>query len=153
MFDLGDTLREAWNHFVVQYDALRQVQLLERLGVRNADPLRVGIAFGLAAALALGLSLALLLRREDRERDPLQRAWRAYRRRWARRGFGKRPGESAAAFAARVGRSVPEAAASLEALVARWNTLRYADTAVSTEARAELARALRQARPPAVGGS
>jgi len=153
MFDLGDTLREAWNHFVVQYDALRQVQLLERLGVRDADPLRVGIAFGLAATLSLSLVLALLLRREDRERDPLQRAWRAYLRRWARRGFGKRPEESAAAFAARVGRSVPEAAAPLETLTARWNTLRYADTADSAEARAELARALRQARPPAVGGS
>ena len=152
MFDLGDTLREAWNHFVVQYDALRQVQLLERLGVRNADPLRVGIAFGLAAALALGLSLALLLRREDHERTPLQRAWRAYLRRWARRGFGKHPEESAAAFAARVGRSVPEAAAPLEALVARWNDLHYADAEASAEARAELTRALRQARPPAIGG-
>ncbi|WP_294064933.1 DUF3488 and transglutaminase-like domain-containing protein [Silanimonas sp.] len=147
MLDLGDTLREAWNHFVVRYDALRQVQLLERLGVRNADPLRVGIAFALAALLALGLSLALLLRRQDHERDPLLRAWRAYLRRWARRGFSKRPEESAQAFATRVGRSVPEAATPLGELVARWNALRYADPAASAQARAELARALRRAQP------
>lgn len=148
VFDLGDTLREAWNHFVVQYDALRQIQLLERLGVRQPNPMSVGIAFVLAASLALGLTLAVLLRSGSRERDPLQRAWRAYLRRWARRGFCKRGDESATAFAERVVHSVPEAAASLVPLVARWNALRYGAGPEPAAARAELAAALRQARPP-----
>lgn len=148
VFDFGDTLREAWNHFIVQYDALRQVQLLERLGVRDADPLRVGIAFALAAALALGLTLGVLLRGEASTRDPLQRAWRAYLRRWARRGFEKRVDETASAFAERVGRSLPEAAAPLADLVARWNALHYAGPATTPDQRAALAAALRKARPP-----
>lgn len=148
VFDLGDTLREAWNHFVVQYDALRQRQLLERLGVRQPNPMSVGIAFVLAASLALGLTLAVMLRSGRRERDPLQRAWRAYLRRWERRGFCKRWDESATAFAERVVHSVPEATTSLVPLVARWNALRYGAGQAQREARAELTAALRQARPP-----
>lgn len=146
VFDFGDSLREAWNNFVVRYDALRQVQLLERLGVRNADPSKVGLAFIVAAGLALGLTLLLLARRPASTVDPLEREWRRYLRRWARRGFAKRDDETALAFAARVARSVPEATGGLVPLAQRWSRLRYADPA--SEGRDVLRQDLRRGRPP-----
>jgi transglutaminase-like putative cysteine protease len=124
VFDFGDSLREAWNNFVVAYDAFRQAELLDDLGWTGAGPAQVGQAFIAAAALALALTLLVLLRGAPRERDPLLRAWRRFLKRTARRGLAKRPDESADAFRQRLLEATADADA--DALVARFVAARYA---------------------------
>lgn len=151
VFDFGDSLREAWNRFVLRYDAVRQTELLQSLGWRGADALAVGQAFLLAAGLALALTLALLLRGRPREPDPLLRAWRRFLRRCARLGVTKAETEPAGVFLARLAERQPAAARSAAPLVAAFVSLRYAppsDTADARHERAALVRALRRWRPP-----
>ncbi len=146
MFDFGDSLREAWNNFVVAYDAKRQAQLLRDLGWTGAGVAQVGQMFVLMAALALGLTLLLLLRTRQRERDPLLRAWRVFLKRWAQRGLAKHTNETAAAFLRRLGDASPEAAVHAAPLVTAFVEQRYA--AVDVRDASDLAERLRRFRPP-----
>lgn len=159
MLDFGDSVREAWNNFVVAYDALRQARLLEDLGWKGAGAAQVGQAFVLAAAAALGLTLLVLLRPPKRERDPLLRAWRGFLRRWARRGLAKRSDETAEAFLQRLRDAAPEAADDAGRLIEAFVATRYAPgvdavlvEGIGTrhEARIDqgLVEALRRYRPP-----
>ena len=146
VFDFGDSLREAWNSFVVAYDAARQAELLRGLGWAGAGALQVGQAFIIAAGIALALTLLVLLRPARRERDPLVRAWRAFLRRLARRGWRKRTDESAHAFALRLDAAGASTdARTAAALARRYAALRYAASAGdgADGERAALARALR----------
>ena len=146
MFDFGDSLREAWNNFVVGYDAVRQIQLLDRLGWKDADSRSVGTAFVLAAGLMLALTLAVLLRPPPRERDPLLRAWRGFLRRWAKRGLEKRRAESAAQFLRRAALEAPSDADRLRKMSEAFGLARYADA--GAEGDAALIAELRAYRPP-----
>lgn len=148
MLDFGDSMREAWNNFVVAYDAVRQARLLEDLGWKGAGPAQVGQAFILAAAAALALTLLVLLRPARRERDPLLRAWRVFLARWARRGLAKRADETAEAFLQRLRVAAPAAAAEAAPLVEAFIARRYAEDAVADGD--GLARALRRFRPPSL---
>lgn len=150
MFDIGDSLREAWNNFVVRYDAIRQTELLQNLGWRGAGAAQVGQAFVIAAAIALGLTLLVLMWPPKGERDPLLRAWRGFLRRWAKHGMEKRPDETAEAFVQRLRShaSTPSAANETEALVRRFIAQRYAPAnAASNQERAALIETLKRHRP------
>lgn len=148
MFDIGDSLREAWNNFVVRYDALRQAELLQNLGWRGAGAAEVGQAFVIAAGIALGLTLIVLIWPPKSERDPLLRAWRGFLRRWAKRGVAKRPDETAEAFLLRLRAATPIGDDEAEALVRRFITARYAPAEADDEGeRAALAEALKRFRP------
>jgi transglutaminase-like putative cysteine protease len=152
VFDLGDSVREAWNNFIVGYDAVRQNKLLQSLGWKDPDPLAVGQAFVIAAGIALGLTLLVLMWPPKGERDPLMRAWRGFLKRWAIRGIEKRSDETAEAFLQRLrsGANTPGAADEAEALVRRFIAIRYAPSAANGGAeseRAALAEALKRYRP------
>ena len=151
MFDVGDSLREAWNNFVVRYDALRQTELLQSLGWRGAGAAEVGQAFVIAAGIALGLTLLVLMWPPKGERDPLLRAWRTFLKRWAKRGVSKSPNESAEAFLRRLREARPVrhgSQADGEALIGQFIALRYAPaSADAARERAALVEALRRFRP------
>jgi hypothetical protein len=147
VFDFGDSLREAWNNFVVGYDAVRQSQLLQNLGWQGAGAAQVGQAFVIAAGLALALTLLVLMWPPKGERDPLLRAWRAFLKRWAKRGLAKRQDETAEAFLRRL-RDTGSASGGGGELVERFIALRYA--APSEDAQRErtaLSDALKRFRP------
>lgn len=145
VFDVGDSLREAWNNFVVRYDALRQTELLQNLGWRGAGMAQVGQAFVMAAGIALGFTLLVLMWPPKGERDPLLRAWRAFLKRWQKRGIAKRTDETAEAFLQRL-RSATADDREAEALVRRFIAARYAPAATEDE-RLALALALKRFRP------
>lgn len=160
VFDFGDSLREAWNNFVVGYDALRQTELLQNLGWRGAGAAQVGQAFVIAAGIALGLTLVVLLWPPRGERDPLLRAWRGFLKRCAKHGVTKRADETAEAFLRRLreasiaNRDRPEARAASEpggdaaTLVERFIALRYAlPTDKAGDERTALVDALKRYRP------
>lgn len=148
VFDVGDSLREAWNNFVVRYDALRQTELLQNLGWRNAGMAQVGQAFLIAAGIALGFTLLVLMWPPKGERDPLLRAWRGFLNRLAKRGLEKRPNETAEAFLQRVRAGAADDDGEMAILVRRFIASRYAPTPADDDGeRTALAEALRRFRP------
>lgn len=148
MFDIGDSLREAWNNFVVRYDALRQAELLQNLGWRGAGAAEVGQAFVAAAGIALGFTLALLMWPSRSERDPLLRAWRRFLKHWAKRGVAKRPDETAEAFLQRLRGAMASVDGEAETLVRRFIAARYAPSQGEDDGeRAALTEALKRFRP------
>jgi transglutaminase-like putative cysteine protease len=158
VFDVGDSVREAWNNFVVGYNALRQTELLQNLGWRGAGSAQVGQAFVIVAGVALGLTLLVLMWPPKGERDPLLRAWRRFLKRCAKHGVQKRADETAESFLRRLQamRSTPSSDANdlgtandeAESLVRRFIALRYAPTSDDAQSeRAALAVELKRYRP------
>ncbi len=138
---LGDWLRRGWNDLVLSFDARRQQQLLQPLGLDDLGPGQLLAGFVAAAVLALGW-MAWLLARGERERDPLLRAWHRLGRRYARLGLAREAHEPALAWAQRVHAQRPDPA--LIALSQRFVEARYAGTRTEL---APLLRDLRRHRP------
>ncbi|KAA9000169.1 DUF3488 domain-containing protein [Stenotrophomonas cyclobalanopsidis] len=138
---IGDWLRRGWNDLVLSFDARRQQQLLQPLGLDELKPGQLLAGFVAAALLAMGW-MAWLLARGERERDPLLRAWHRLGRRYARLGLAREPHEPALAWAQRVHAQRPDPA--LIALSQRFVEARYAGTRTEL---APLLRDLRRQRP------
>ncbi|PWB23099.1 DUF3488 domain-containing protein [Stenotrophomonas sp. SPM] len=138
---IGDWLRRGWNDLVLSFDARRQQQLLQPLGLDELKPGQLLAAFVATALLAIGW-MAWLLARGERERDPLLRAWHRLGRRYARLGLAREPHEPALAWAQRVHAQRPEPA--LIALSQRFAEARYAGTRTEL---APLLQDLRRHRP------
>lgn len=138
---LGDWLRRGWNDLVLSFDARRQQQLLQPLGLDDLGPGQLLAGFVAAAVLALGW-MAWLLARGERERDPLLRAWHRLGRRYARLGLAREAHEPALAWAQRMHAQRPDPA--LIALSQRFAEARYAGTRTEL---APLLRDLRRHRP------
>ncbi|WP_312708834.1 DUF3488 and transglutaminase-like domain-containing protein [Stenotrophomonas sp.] len=138
---VGDWLRRGWNDLVLSFDARRQQQMLQRLGIDTLGPGQLLAGFVMAVLLALAW-MAWLLARGERERDPLLRAWHRLGRRYARRGLGREPHEPPMAWARRVHAQHPDPA--LLALSQRFADARYAGTCTDLAA---LLRDLRRHRP------
>lgn len=149
VFNMGDWLRRGWNDFVLGFDANRQRRMFDDLGMPDVDPMRLAAMFIAAVGLALGLMLWLTTRQE-REPDPVLRAWRRLERRYRRRGLGREPDEPAARWAQRIAGGDP-LRAELIRLSARFSDWRYArDRGGVTDAQA-LIRDLLRHRPDAPG--
>lgn len=138
---VGDWLRRGWNDLVLSFDARRQQQMLQPLGLDDLGPGQLLAGFVTAALLALAW-MAWLLARGERERDPLLRAWHRLGRRYARRGLGREPHEPPMVWAGRVHAQQPDPA--LLALSQRFADARYAGTRTDLAA---LLRDLRRHRP------
>jgi transglutaminase-like putative cysteine protease len=149
MFDAGDFLRKSWNDLVLGFNSARQRNLLAPLGLQDADPGELVLAFAVGATLALGFTLWLLLRQHRDESDPLVLAWRRFARRiGGATGLERAVHEPPLAYATRIGQAVPDAAEGLLALSRRYVDWRYGGRALPPPDRAELARHLREYRLP-----
>jgi transglutaminase-like putative cysteine protease len=145
MFEVGDWLRRGWNDFVLGFDANRQQQLLRALRI-DADADRALLAIFIAAALLALAWMGWRVAREQRERDPVLRAWRRLEKRYARRGSGRAPHEPALAWARRLNGSSPERSPLL-ALATRFSEWRYASHQRDPRRARQLLRDLRAHRP------
>jgi transglutaminase-like putative cysteine protease len=126
VFDVGDWLRRGWNDFVLGYDSVRQRRLLHSFGVPDLDTSRLIQLFVVAIVLALA-GMLWLTTRQERERDPVLRAWRRMERRYRRLGLGRETHEPAGSWAERVAAARPQAQAqALRRLSARFVEWRYA---------------------------
>ncbi len=136
-----------WNQLVVQFSALRQQNLLERLGIDAGDPTRWSvILFGLGAACLLIAGWLVGWRRKITG-DALDRAWRELLARLARAGQAKRDTEPAEAYAQRVMNARPDWRAPLSALTQDYVRLRYASREIDDIAVEQFRRAVRAFRP------
>ncbi len=145
MFDVGDWLRRGWNDFVLGYNAARQRRLLEAFGVPDLDTARLIQLFVIATVLALA-GMLWLTTRQEREKDPVLRAWRRLERRYRRLGLGREPHEPAGVWFARVAAARPDAE-ELRRLSARFVDWRYARDHGGLTGPDALIRDLRRHRP------
>lgn len=142
---VGDWLRRGWNDFVLGFDARRQAQILQPLGIDDIPPQQLVLLFALVALLAL-LVAVWLVTREARERDPVLRAWHRLDARYARIGLGRDPSEPAGDWARRVLRDRPQDS-KLNVLSARFAEWRYARGDGDKAASRTLIRDLRAYHP------
>jgi transglutaminase-like putative cysteine protease len=137
-----DAANTWWNTRVVGYDDDSQRRLLERLGLDGSQQRVLVLLMGVTLAVCLGL-LALLLGRGllSGRRDPVVQAWGVLRARLARLGLQQRSGETAVAYAERVGQQRPELALETAQLAGAYQRLRYEPGATPALAQAFIRRA------------
>jgi hypothetical protein len=121
-----DTVNDFWNERVVRFNAARQMNLLERLGVDAPDWRALGL--GMAASLAaffVTLSLYLAWRYRDPPRDWPARLHAEVVHRLRRRGIAPGAAEGPVAYLDRAGQACPDLARDLAAIRALYVDLRY----------------------------
>jgi transglutaminase-like putative cysteine protease len=142
-----DALNSVWTDWVLGYGPERQLALLARLGLPNAD-WRALIA-GLVVLVTLimgGLALWLAWRSRGPDPDPARAAYDLLCARLAAAGLARAPAEGPADFARRVAAARPDLAAPMAALTRDYLAARY-ERARSAGALADLQRRVRAFRP------
>jgi protein-glutamine gamma-glutamyltransferase len=119
-----EAVAHKWNLWVLGYNLDRQRDLMESIGMRDADwRMLTATLFSILGVITLFL-LAWSLRRLARP-DPVQKAWRAFCRKLATRGVERAPHEGPRDFATRAARAVPEARRSILRVGELYIALRY----------------------------
>ena len=146
-----EALDTAWNLWVLQWNAERQIELLGLLGLAERGLTAAAWLLGGLLATLLMVS-ALWMLRADRQRDPVMRAWERVST-WAPGGLARHPNEGPAEYRERLQREASAARllAHLEPVLRAYIELRYARTQDAGAARRRflrLARRLRLRPPP-----
>jgi protein-glutamine gamma-glutamyltransferase len=118
-----DALNNGWNLWVLAYNADRQKQILQRIGLGTDWKNLVGL-LSLTGGLAL-LGIAAWILRGDRERDPVQRLWTRACARFARQGVPRLPWEGPQTYLARVAKTRPDLAPLAQTVTELYIPLRY----------------------------
>jgi len=120
--DRAEAVAHAWNTWVLGYDAQRQRNFLQQLGLSGDDWQTLIYLLGGTAMLWQGLILGthfIRLRRRPR----VERAWLRVQKRLSRHGIEQGPGEGAISFAARVSALDHTLGAGLDPLAAAYTRL------------------------------
>jgi len=139
-----EAIAHKWNVWVLGYNPERQRDLMQWVGIRDADWRALTAAlFSILGVITLAL-LAWSLRRLARP-DPVQKAWRALCRKLAQRGVERAAHEGPRDYTRRAARSVPDARRTILRIGELYLNLRYgAQTSPPSVARLQrLVRALR----------
>ena len=121
-----DTVNDFWNERVVRFNAARQMNLLERLGIDDPDWRTLGL--GMAASLAVfftALSLYLAWRFRAPPLDWPARLHAIVTRHLRHRGLVPGPTEGPVAFLERATAACPDLAVELESIRGLYAGLRY----------------------------
>jgi hypothetical protein len=119
-----EAVAHKWNVWVLGYSPERQREVMSLAGIRDADWRTLTAAlFSFLGVMTLIL-LAWSLRRLGRP-DPVQRAWRAFCEKLAKRGVERAAHEGPRDFAARAARAIPVARTSILRIAALYIGLRY----------------------------
>jgi protein-glutamine gamma-glutamyltransferase len=122
--DRWEAVAHKWNVWVLGYNPERQRELMTLAGIRDADWRSLTAAlFSFLGVMTLFL-LAWSLRRLARP-DPVQRAWRAFCQKLAKRGVERAAHEGPRDYAARAARAIPAARTSILRIGALYIGLRY----------------------------
>lgn len=119
-----EALAHRWNVWVLAYNPERQRELMQSLGMRDAD--WRGMTATLFTALGV-LTLALLawsLRHIVRP-DPVQKAWQAFCRKLAARGVERAGHEGPRDYSARAARALPASRRAILRIASLYISLRY----------------------------
>ncbi len=139
-----EALAHKWNLLVLGYNPERQRDLMNFVGMRDADWRSLTAAlFSILGALTL-LLLAWSLKRLVRP-DPVQRAWTVFARKLAEHGVARAPQEGPRDYATRAARALPAAAWAILRIGALYIGLRYGQRNGARRI-AELRRRVRELR-------
>ncbi|MDB5887976.1 MAG: hypothetical protein JWM03_848 [Rhodocyclales bacterium] len=102
-----EAIGNAWNQWVLGYNAQRQMELMQRLGISNPDWKLLASLMASSAGLWL---LWLVWRHFPKRRrlDALDRNWQRFCRRMARLGLPREPWESPGNYAERIAAARPQ---------------------------------------------
>jgi transglutaminase-like putative cysteine protease len=119
-----EAVAHKWNVWVLGYNPERQRDLMQWVGMRDADWRSMTAAlFSILGVLTLAL-LAWSLRRLVRP-DPVQAAWRRFCRKLGERGVERAPHEGPRDYTVRAARSVPDARRTILRIGELYIALRY----------------------------
>jgi protein-glutamine gamma-glutamyltransferase len=143
--DRWEAVAHKWNVWVLGYNPERQRDLMSSVGVRDADWRTLTATLFTFLGLMTLVLLAWSLRRFARP-DPVQRAWRAFCRKLAKRGVEPSPTEGPRDYAARAARALPSVRSSILRIGALYIALRYGAQATAAGV-AQLRKLVREFRP------
>ena len=124
MRDRWEAVAHKWNVWVLGYNPERQRELMSLAGLRDADwRTLTALLFSFLGLMTLIL-LAWSLRRLARP-DPVQKAWRAFCQKLAKRGVERAAHEGPRDYAVRAARAIPAARGSILRIGALYIGLRY----------------------------
>ena len=122
--DRWEAVAHKWNVWVLGYTPERQRELMNLAGMRDADwRALTAVLFSFLGVMTL-LLLAWSLKRIARP-DPVQKAWRVFCQKLAKRGVERAACEGPRDFSARAARALPAARATILRIGALYITLRY----------------------------
>ena len=139
-----DALAHRWNVWVLGYDPERQRQLLQFVGVPDADWRSLTATLFTILGVMTALLLAWSLRRLTRP-DPVQTAWRAFCGKLASRGLERTPHEGPRDYSERAARALPLSRRAILGIGELYIRLRYG-TERSGERVTEFRRLVRELR-------
>jgi transglutaminase-like putative cysteine protease len=133
---IWDNVNASWNDWVVQFDQMRQEELLVELGFDDPDWRDFGTVLGIGLAAAMGLLFAWLAWEfRPKRRDPAAASYGRFVRRLARRGIELPTGEAPRDFAKRVRRLRPDLGVTSLAITELYLRLRYLPAPASGDLR------------------
>jgi len=119
-----DAMVNGWNQWVLGYDAKRQHDLLQRLGMDSPDWQSMGavlmICFGV---LMLGLTAWTL--RQWQRTDPVVHQWQRFQKKLVRQGIASYPWEGPRDYGKRAAGILSKQADKISEIEALYETLRY----------------------------
>ena len=122
--DRWEAVAHKWNVWVLGYNPERQRELMSLAGLRDADwRTLTAVLFSFLGAMTLIL-LAWSLRRMVRP-DPVQKAWRTFCQKLAKRGVERAAHEGPRDYATRAASAIPAARVSILRIGALYIGLRY----------------------------
>ncbi len=148
LLERTDRVSRWWRQRIVDFDLMRQRQLLTPLGISDNQWQHLVVALIVAGGLAMAIGVWWSMRgMQRRARDPLLRAWRRYAARLAKAGVTRSSDEGPIQFSQRAARTLPHRAGSILGLGNEFARLRY-DPAATDDANAHesLIRSLRRFR-------
>ena len=119
-----EAVAHKWNVWVLGYNPERQRDLMEWVGIRDADWRQLtAVLFSVLGVITFGL-LVWSLRRFARP-DPVQKAWRVFCAKLARRGVERAPHEGPRDYTSRAASAVPDARRTILHIGQLYIGLRY----------------------------
>jgi transglutaminase-like putative cysteine protease len=148
LMERSDRVSRWWRQRIVDFDAMRQRQLLTPFGVSDTQWQHLVVALVVAGTLTLAIGVWWSMRgMRKRVRDPLLRAWKRFGSGLAGAGVKRNADEGPIDFSQRAARALPHHAGSILGLGKEFVRLRYDPGAVEDrDARESLIRALRRFR-------
>lgn len=120
-----DAIDNAWNHWVLEYNQTRQLELLSRLAGTKLSWEDLAIVMIVTVGI-VGLVLTYFILRENPAKiDPLQRLYVTFLRKMKRWGVIRRPNEGPVDFSKRAMAQLPEKSGEINAITEIYTELRY----------------------------
>lgn len=122
--NFADYVNYRWYRDVLGYDISSQEGLMQRLLGDNNLLKQLGLMMGLLAVFG-GLTLFWIFRGERKKEHPVDRLYRKYCERMAKKGMPREPGEAPFDYAQRIARQMPKMARNAQEIAKIYSALRY----------------------------